>query len=93
MKIGCLEVPKASYPPYFDQLSESSQPLWLELQTLVAPTDFCSLLFLGSETCAQRFNGPFDINGQRIFVGLFLTIQVTFLAVSLKEMMGTFGNS
>ena len=31
MKIECLEVPKPSYPslvgPYFDQLSESSQPL------------------------------------------------------------------
>ena len=27
MKIGCLEVPKASYPPYFDQLSERCQPL------------------------------------------------------------------
>ena len=30
MKIGCLEVPKPSYPPYFDQLSERYQPLvWI----------------------------------------------------------------
>ena len=28
MKIGCLEVRKLSYPPYFDHLSESSQPLY-----------------------------------------------------------------
>ena len=28
MKIRCLEVPKPSYPSYFDQLSERYQPLW-----------------------------------------------------------------
>ena len=28
IKIGCSEVPKQSYPPYFDQLSERHQPLW-----------------------------------------------------------------
>ena len=44
MKIGCLEVPKPSYPPYFDQPSEISQPLW-DLATSTAhmkdlPRDF-----------------------------------------------------
>ena len=28
MTIGCLEAPKPSYPPFFDQLSERYQPLF-----------------------------------------------------------------
>ena len=35
MKIGCSEVPKPSYPPYFDQLSERYQPLCLIFVLLV----------------------------------------------------------
>ena len=31
MQIECSEVPKPSYPPYFDQLSERHQPLWPEI--------------------------------------------------------------
>ena len=31
MQIGCSEVPKPSYPAYFDQLSERHKPLWPEI--------------------------------------------------------------
>ena len=37
MQIGCLDVPKPSYPPYFDQLSERYQPLWIYFAVVIEP--------------------------------------------------------
>ena len=37
MQIGCLEVPKPSYPPYFDQLSERHQPLYTAGKNFTLP--------------------------------------------------------
>ena len=37
MKIGCLKVPKPSYPPYFDQLSERQKPLYTRYLLVEVP--------------------------------------------------------
>ena len=39
MKIGCSEVSKRSYPPYFDYLSERYQPLRSMELELLSPLD------------------------------------------------------
>ena len=46
MIIGCLDLPKPSYPPYFDQLSERYQPLCPEREAR-GPEGGCALRTLG----------------------------------------------
>ena len=51
MKIGCSEVPKPSYPPYFDLLSERHQPLFS------SPARYMKLLVMMNViAAAKKFN-------------------------------------
>ena len=50
MKIGCSEMPKQSYLPYFDQLSETGQPLSANSQILFGTTMVLTLKVLVTST-------------------------------------------
>ena len=61
-KIGCSEVPKLSYPHYFDQLSERSQPL---CKSIVGS---CKLVIMGIDFLALKMDSASKMLLSTIFV-------------------------